>query len=777
MVLRVTEEETARQAVLDPRTLALRDRVRRYEDDAAPYVRGLVATEVYRTCPDLPVVRKRAEVLARTLAQLAPVVLPEDRLICAAYRRRKVHQGVSEANAWRIQVAFPERWAFREDWPIPEPVKTELRWWQDPPLNVQTPNARRRENPWLGRYGLAWPYGMMNGHTLPDHAILLRHGIAALRRRIQTRLEAGGTPAQRDQWLAMDRCLAGLSDHALLCADAARAAADRSPDAELRARLHHAADACERLATDPPRTFHEALQLLHFSNLADMLDTPGDAASFGRVDQLLLPFYEADLARGVLTREDAFDLVAHFLIKHWTNQDSNNMTVGGVTPEGGDATNDLSTFFLEAMEATEMVSDISVRVHQGTPEAFLRTTARVVRRSFGRPSLFNDEVTISALVRKGVAPEDARDYAPLGCVEVMIPGRSSFRTMCMGLNLPKVLELMLNKGRCLVTGDLVWDDVPDTYESYEALLGAYHRRIADIVDLGVTIIHEDERVEPTVFPRPWLTVLSRGGIESGLDMTAGQPTYNPVGVTLDGLADIANSLYAVKHLVFDEQRLTLPDLREVLRGDWEGHESLRQYVLNRLPRFGQDDPIVNAIAREEAAHFAACFEEHRTFYGGRFWPMIFGVATGLLYGKSPKTGATPSGRTSGAMLAMSLQPSPAGPQGCTTAILQAAAVVDGLDYPGGISNVQECDPALVAGATGLDRLTQLIRGFFTLGGVELSMNFLDEATLRAAQSDPDRYRYLMVRVFGMSAQFVNLTPELQDTVIERVAAACRRASL
>jgi formate C-acetyltransferase len=575
----------------------------------------------------------------------------------------------------------------------------------------------------------------------------------------------------------MDRCLAGLSDHALLCADAAREAADRVSDLDLRDRLHHSADVCERLATAAPRTFHEALQLLHMSNLADILDTPGDASSYGRVDQLLLPFYEADVEQGQLTQEDVFDLVAHFLIKHWTNQDSNNMTVGGVTPKGEDATNDLSTIFLEAMEATEMVSDISVRVHKGTPEAFLRTTARVVRRSFGRPSLFNDAVTIPALVRKGVALEDARDYAPLGCVEVMIPGRSSFRTMGMGLNLPKVLELVLNAGRCLVTGDLIWDDAPATFESYEALLAAYHRRIADIVDLGVTIICEDERLEPEVFPRPWLTVLSRGGLESGVDMTAGQPKYNPVGVTLDGLADLVNSLYAVKHLVFDKKRLTLAELREVLRDGWEGHEPLRQYVLNRLPRFGQDDPVINAIAREEAAYFAACFEDHRTFYGGRFWPMIFGVATSLLYGKSPKTGATPSGRKPGAMLAMSLQPSPAGPQGCTTAILQAAAAVDGLDYPGGISNVQECDPSLVAGASGLDRLIRLMQGFFDLGGVELSMNFTDEATLRAAQADPDRYRYLMVRVFGMSAQFVNLTPELQETVIERVAAVGRRVGL
>ena len=555
----------------------------------------------------------------------------------------------------------------------------------------------------------------------------------------------------------------------------------------LKARLELAADNCEILVTDPPETFYQALQLLHFSNFTDLMDCPGDAASLGRIDQLLVSFYEMDRAQGWLTQEEAFTLICNFLIKRWTNQDSMNLTLGGVTPAGEDATNDLSYLFLKAMETTEMVTDISVRVHNHSPADFVQTAARVVRRSFGRPSLYNDEVVIPALLNKGIALQDARDYAPLGCVEVMIPGRTAHRTMCMGMNLPKVLELVLNGGRCLVTGDQVWDDVPDTYESFKDLLADYHNRVRHIVTLGAEIIREDERLESSVYPRPWLTVLSRGGIEAGVDLTAGQPKYDPVGVTLDGVADISNSLYAVKRLIYEDQHLTLAGMRRILLENWETATSenilstfggsgqiLRQYVLNHLPRFGQDDPEINAIVRMETDHFAACFENERTYYGGRFWPMIFGVATSLLYGNSPKTGATPSGRRRGAMLAMSLQPDVTGPQGCMTAILHSAAAVDGSLYPGGVSNVQECDPSLVMGDKGLDRLVTLFQGFFAVGGVELSMNFLNEAMLREAQADPDRYQYLMVRVFGLSAQFVNLSPELQESVIERVATASSR---
>jgi formate C-acetyltransferase len=345
----------------------------------------------------------------------------------------------------------------------------------------------------------------------------------------------------------------------------------------------------------------------------------------------------------------------------------------------------------------------------------------------------------------------------------------------MGLNLPKVLELVLNGGRCLITGDQVWSDVPDDFADWEDLLACYRARVRQVCQAGMEIIREDELLEPGIYPRPWLTLLSRGGIEDAVDVTAGQPRYDIVGVTLCGLADIANSLHAVRRLVYEDGRLTLPELREVLRTDWQGQEDLRQFVINRLPRFGQDDADVDAIAAAEAAHYAACFEGEKTAYGGPFCPMIFGVSTSLTAYKAPKTGATPSGRRGGDPLSMSLQPSTTGPQGTATAVLHSSCAVDARLFAGGISNVQECDPVLVSGEGGLERLGDLVRGFLDSGGMELSLNFLDEATLRAAQSEPEHYPNLTVRLFGLSAHFVDLSPEVQEEIIQRVAAAGRRA--
>ena len=757
-----------------PEDLArLRDRARRFEDDADPFLRGLLATAVYREHPDWPAAMLRAEVLARTLSELTPVVLPEETCLGVAHRRHQVHGGVSEPDAWRRAVTVPEYRPIPPTWPLPVEVREAMDWWTAHRPDRSTPE--RQAASYLQRHGIASPHASVSGHTLPDLSILLRHGIGELRTELAARLMAGGTASQEVQWRAMDRCLEGLSAHARLTAETARRTADGVLELRLRRRLEAAAERCERLAIAPAGSFAEALQLLFFANTADLLDSPGDAASFGRIDQLLWPYYLADRATGALAEEEAFRLICGFVVKRWTAQNSINLTVGGLLPDGSDGTQDLSAMFLEAMEATELTTDLSVRVHRDTPPEFMAIVTRVVRRGFGRPSLFNDEVTIDALMRHGVEPEDARDYAPLGCVEVMIPGRTSFRTMGFGLNARKVLELVVNQGRCLVTGDTVWDDMPDDFPSYEALHEEYRRRIARVIAEGVPVIQADERREPEIFPRPWLTILSRGGLEAGVDLTAGQPKYNPVGVTLDGVGDLANSLVAIRRLVYDERKVALAELRDILRADWEGHEPLRQYALNRVPRFGQDDEETNRAAADEAAWFASCFEPYRTFYGDRFWPMIFGVSSAFVTNQERKTGASAAGRRCGQALAASLQPNPAGPQGPTTAVLRSATSIDYTAFPGGISNVQECDPSLFEGPDGLARLESMIRGFLELGGMELSLNFLSEQQLREAQADPDRHRYLMVRVFGLSAQFVNLSPELQERVIERVSAAARRS--
>ncbi|MBT4823463.1 MAG: hypothetical protein HON70_47615 [Lentisphaerae bacterium] len=757
---------------VSPRLASLIERVRHFEDENAPWERGVVATEVYRDEPDLTPVRQKAEVIARSFERIRPIVLPEDRIVGITFRRLRIHGGVGSHDAWRMVAKHPEKRGYRAGMPIPEEADRILQWWQEKSgrlVGIRNRNANRvqQANMQLQRHGIVHPHGSIGGHTLPAHDILLTNSIPTQRARIARKMEQVDTPEERDLLLALDRCLAGMQNHFRLCADELQLKAGQLSDPRCVENLLMLADSCRHLAEDTPRTLHEALQMIYTTNAADILDNAGDASSFGRIDQILFPFYERDLAEGRLTEEEAFELICAFVAKKWCVQTSNNLTLGGLKPDGTDGTNALSTMFLHAMMATRLTTNISVRIHANTPPAFLRTVAEAMRAGFGRAGCFNDEIMITALLRKGIALGDARDYAPLGCVEIMLPGRSAFRTMCMGMNLAKLVELTIHGGRCPLTGETVFEDVPDDFATFEDFRRSYHGLVRRVVDVGVEIIREDERLEPIHDPRPALTMLTYGCIDDPRDVTGGLPQYDPVGVTLSEIATTVNSLQALRTIVFERRQHSVAEFRQILLADWEGHEALRRQAIEQFPRFGQDDPSIATLTREEAAHYATCFEPHRTTYGGRFWPMIFGVSTGMQRGIWPKVGALPSGKLSRGPMAYSLQPEPSSPHGAITAVLNSCAAIDYLDYPGGTSNVQDCTADLFAGDNGLDRMVAVLRAYFDAGGMEVALNFLSEKTLREAQSNPERHRNLMVRLFGLSARFVELDDDLQEGIIDR----------
>ncbi len=755
-------QSTQEKLHVPPEIAQLRERIYAYEDETQPWRRGVIATQVWQELEHEPLVLKKAEVIARCFEQIKPALLPEDRFAGFVFRRLQVHNGVSSEDAWRRQIKHPEIFGYNPNWPIPEEIHNIFTYWRDHPPK-QPHNPYREKHKWLTRYGIANPNAWIGGHTLPDHNILLEAGIPGMIKHINERLAQPTDDCQHAQLRAMKRILEAMRTHCRICVQEANTVAI----AEKRGHLQTVAENCAQLADGPPQTLAQSLQLLFFSNCADILDTDGDATSFGRIDQLLQPFYENELKDGTITPQRAFELICFFLAKNWRRQTSNNMCVGGIRPDGSDGTNDLSILFLKALPETNISCDLSARVHGNAPESYWESAASAMSAGLGRGGIYNDDVTIPALERKEIASADARDYAPLGCVEVMIPGRTSFRTMCFSLNPLKVLELVINHGTCQVTGETVWPDIPDGFSSFEELHAEYRRRMQEVVDAGIEILHEDERTEVQHSPRPWLSLLSHGGIADALDLSAGQPKYNPVAVSIIGLADVVNALYALQRLVFHEQRLRMEQLRTILNHDWAGQPTLRQEVLNRFPRYGQGDPRIGALAAREASGFAECFEGYRTFYGDRFWPLIFGVTAEMADCHEPRTGASPAGKLKGETLAHSLQPSPQGSRGCLSDILEDNCAVDFSEFPGGISNVQECDRRFITGAYGLNRLVDLLKGYCGKGGMELSVNFLSADELRRAQQRPEEYPNLMVRLFGLSAYFVSLDKNLQEKVITR----------
>lgn len=355
-----------------------------------------------------------------------------------------MHVGVNEDSRWKLRAAFPELSGYSESWPVADQIKSALSFWSGHSNRIN--NNVREKYKWISQNGLAQPSGNLGGHTLPDHGILLENGIDRLLSQIAERMEKEEDTDKLNELSALKICMEALSGFCFKYAEVLNKRAWTVEDAVIRERLLISSKNMEVISGHVPENLLQAMQLLYFSHLMDQLDNMGDAASFGRVDQLLIGFYEKDLKSGSLTRKQAYEMVCHFILKNWKPQSSCNMTIGGVKRDGNDGTNLLSYIFLEAMGEIGLPVDMTVRIHKNCPEDFYHLTAYIVRKGLGRPDLYNDDVTVEALIKKGVEREDARDYAPLGCVEVMIPGLSCFRTMGLGLQPLKIFELVINKG-------------------------------------------------------------------------------------------------------------------------------------------------------------------------------------------------------------------------------------------------------------------------------------------------------------------------------------------
>ncbi|MCX7017143.1 MAG: hypothetical protein NTW86_32035, partial [Candidatus Sumerlaeota bacterium] len=266
---------------------------------------------------------------------------------------------------------------------------------------------------------------------------------------------------------------------------------------------------------------------------------------------------------------------------------------------------------------------------------------------------------------------------------------------------------------------------------------------------------------------PVLSAFTVGCLESGRDVVNGGATYSPSGVNLEGVADVADSLAAIRRLVYEEKRVSLDELRQALAADFEGHEALRQMLLSAAPKYGNDDPYVDQIAAEEAAFYCDEVAKVPTPEGHRHLPLLFGTTSQSLYGLGLKTGALPNGRKARAALGQSVQPSPGRARSGITAELNSVARIDFSKAPGGVSYIIDLHPSIARGEEALGKLLDLLRTFFRKGGVEIGLNILDEEQLRQAQANPEQFGHLMVRVFGFSTQFVSLDRDLQELVIQK----------
>lgn len=624
------------------------------------------------------------------------------------------------------------------------------------------------------------------GHILPDVEGWLRLGLGGLRAQVmQARRQPHVQTAAQQLFydaslLALQAAEELILRYAELAAQQAEAAADEVREAELR----QIAAICRHLAQGPARTFHEALQALWF--LFVLLQIESNASSFspGRFDQYMLPYLEADLAAGRLTLDGAQTLLEQLWLKFseivLLRSSSSaryfagfpigfNIVLGGQRADGSDATNLLSYMCLRAQADLGMTQpNLSVRIHAHSPAEFLRAAAFVIGKGSGMPQLFNDEVIIPGQINRGITPADARNYAVVGCVELSTPGKALGWSDASMFNLTRILELTLFGGKDPQSGEQIGLPTPTLADmrTFDELATAYDQQLAHFVPLMVKGCNIVDRIHAELLPSPLLSLVIQDCIDRGLDVTAGGAHYNFSGVQGVQIANVADSLLAVEQAVFNEQWLTGQALLDALRDDFSGQEPLRQRLIHRIPKYGNDDDRVDHYASRWGDRYCELVAGHATIRGGVYQPGFYTVSAHVPMGAN--VGATPDGRHAHTPLADGgLSPSAGHDRRGPTAVLQSVSKLDlQLASNGTLLNMKFL-PAFFAGDQALDKFVLLLQGFCRLHIPHVQFNVVSAETLRAAQANPESYRSLVVRVAGYSAYFIELDKALQDEIIRR----------
>jgi pyruvate formate-lyase/glycerol dehydratase family glycyl radical enzyme len=632
-----------------------------------------------------------------------------------------------------------------------------------------------------------------DGHVAANHARVIRTGFTGLIGQVASLLSAldlrvpenlGKKLFYQGVIVTLDAAIAFAGRYAALAERMAAEEIDRTRQAELR----RIAEVCRRVPAHPARTFHEALQFYWFLQLLIQLESDGHSISLGRLDQCMYPYYAADLAADRLTRTGALELVECFWLKcyeinkvrEWAATRSlsgypmfQTVTLGGQTPEGADATNDLSYLCLEATGNLQLPQPtVVVRMHDRSPDEFLLAASRcVLAHGGGMPGFFSDEVAIPALLNVGLKLEDARDWCVMGCSEFQVAGK--FNTGNGGLchvNVLKILELALNggvnpsNGQCPCPGE----GTLATFRSFEEVRSAFRTQLRYYLGLVPVMDGITSRVYEELTPTPFLSALIDYRLEIGRDVsTGGGPNYRNLQSFAQGLTNVADSMAAIKKLVFEEKRLTGSELREALRTDFQGPhgEEIRQLLLHRAPKYGNDDDYVDLLAAEVFREFASEITSHTPPRGGYYGPSTQSVSGNVPQGQ--RVGATPDGRHAGAPLADNASPSPGADTKGPTAVLQSAAKLDYVLASNGTILNLKFHPSALRGEGQLRKFVALLRSFVDLRGMQVQFNILSADVLRDAQLHPENYRNLVVKVAGYSALFSMLDKELQDQIIAR----------
>lgn len=632
------------------------------------------------------------------------------------------------------------------------------------------------------------------GHIAVDYGMLMKYGYNGLQEKAKAGLanlnkDDADYEERHDFYTAMIMMLDSVKKYIKRYAKLAEEKAEETADCKRKQELLTMAANCHQLAGGVPQTFWQAVQLFNFATTLIQIEGNGHSISYGRMDQWLDPFYEADMKNGTITKEFALELIedeyvkmnnptklkdkSTVVVRNGRGFGGESLVVGGVDKEGNDATNDLTMLMIEASAHTRMMNPwLCVRMHENTPYELKVKTIECIRAGFGHPKIFNDGPAIQAMLNKGCTLEEARDYTVVGCVEPSLAGKENGWHGAGYINSEKIVELALNHGHLLNSDTQLSPDNGglDTYQTFNEILTAVDKQFAywceqirgsnDVIDVA----HRERK------PLPYISSLLEECIERGKCITEGGAKYNGTSPQAAGIATCADILATIKQLQFDEKKITGTELLQAVKDNWEGHDKLYALVnSSKVHHYGNDDDYVDELFKFVYESFCKNLNVGVNPRGGTYNPGVYTVNANVGLGLA--TNASIDGRKVGEPLSDNMGPvhtkggshDVSGP----TALVNSVAKVDhSLATNGTLLNIRFPEEA-VSGIEGRDNLISFVDEYISKNAMHVQFNIMSADKMRAAQKNPENYKDMLVRVAGYSAYFVELGKPLQDDLIDR----------
>lgn len=752
---------------------------------------ALLITECYKENENLPRILQRAKSLALALEKVEIRIDPQELIV--GNRTPGVRGGVVSPEAgisWvdkeietletRPQDKFKVK---KED--IDKFREIILPYWKGKSLEDAVKDRLGTEISKIGKVAKINQTDHAQGHICPNTEKWLEVGPAGLKQEAEEKLKAAAED-KKAFYESVIIVLSASQNFMRRYGKLAREMSETASDSDIKDNLSEIGRICIKLADSAPESFHEAVQALWFLYVILQMESNASSFSPGRADQYLYPYFKKDVDSGRLTLSGALEIIEALWLKfnqivYLRNSGSAkyfagfpigfNVACGGQTADGRDASNELSFLFLKAQEHLLLPQpNLSARLFKGSSQEFVDECSRVIGKGSGMPQIFNDESIIPALMNQGISEEDAVNYAIVGCVELTTHGNNLGWSDAAMFNLVKALELTLNNGVCLLTGTqmgLQTGYLTD-YKTYEEFEEAYKKQLDHFIDRMIAACDAVDRMHAEFLPSPFLSSVIDGCVDKGIDVTAGGAHYNLSGIQAIQAANIADSLAAIKKLVYDEGSLKAGELLQALQTNYQGCEELRQFLINKVPKYGNDVAWVDEIGNKWIGYFAEKLTHYTNARGGRYHTGLYTVSAHVPMGQN--VGASADGRLSKEPLADGGMSAMYGrDQNGPTALLKSVSRINSMNGSNGTLLNMKFLPDFFKTNEGIKKFSAMLMTFVRLKISHVQFNVLRKEDLIAAKQNPEAYRGLTVRVAGYTAYFTELANDLQDEIIARTS--------